>query len=52
MCLNPWDPQTMRIFTTDETFHALFANEGGGGMSRDGVLVVLDSEEDDNVLEP
>ena len=37
MCLNPHDPQTMRIFSTDGAFHTLPANMGGG-MARHGVL--------------
>lgn len=39
-CLNPHDPQMMRIFTTDGAFHTIAANNGGG-MARDGVLVAL-----------
>lgn len=37
MCLNPHDPQLMRIFHDDGAFHAVCANNGGG-MARDGVL--------------
>lgn len=29
-CLNPHDPQMMRIFTTDGAFHTIAANNGGG----------------------
>jgi len=37
MCLNPLDPQTMRIFSEDGTFHTIAANSGGG-MMRHGVM--------------
>ena len=37
MCLNPHDPQFMRIFHESGAFHAVCANNGGG-MARDGVL--------------
>lgn len=37
-CLNPHDPITIRIFTVDDVFQTLYANQGGG-MRRDGVLV-------------
>ena len=37
MCLNKGDPQMMRIFSTDGTFHSVCANSGGG-LARDGVL--------------
>ena len=37
MCLNPHDPQTMRIFSVDGAFHTLPANSGGG-MERHGIL--------------
>ena len=37
MCLNPHDPQLMRIFHESGAFHAVCANNGGG-MARDGVM--------------
>lgn len=37
-CLNPWDSQTIRQYSTDGVYPALSANEGGGGR-RDGVCV-------------
>ena len=37
MCLNPHDPQFMRIFHEGGAFHSVCANNGGG-MARDGVL--------------
>lgn len=36
-CLNPHDPNSMRIFTVDGAFHTLNAGTGGG-MMRHGVL--------------
>lgn len=37
MCLNPHDPQLMRIFHESGAFHSVCANNGGG-MARDGVM--------------
>ena len=37
-CLNPRDPITIRIFSTDGAFHTILSNNNGG-MRRDGVLV-------------
>lgn len=47
MCLNPLDPQTMRIFSTDGSFHALVRNSGGGhdeGRSAYRVVAVFDQQ--------
>ena len=38
--LNPWDPQSERIWTSDGAWHSLSANTGGG-QSRDCVLIRL-----------
>lgn len=37
MCLNPHDPQLIRIFNESGAFHAVCANNGGG-MASDGVM--------------
>ena len=37
-CLNPLDPQTMRVFSDKGAFHT-FTSNSSGGMARDGVCI-------------
>ena len=39
MCLNPHDPQMMRIFDCKGAFHTFSANTGGG-QARDGIFII------------
>jgi len=42
MCLNPHDPESMRIYSTSGCYRTLDSNNGAG-MTRDGILVCADN---------
>ena len=47
-CLNPWDPQSKRLFMTDGVYCTLHARQNGGGQT-DGVVYALEGNVVDRV---